>query len=824
LSFLASHTATLLVLPEDLSLSDLLSFAFANLYRWPATARPLLVGACLLGLLSAGNVAQAESPSKQAAVTLTRFMQNHCIDCHQTAEPTAGLNLETYRLSDLDLATSEQIVKRLRGRQMPPPAMGQPTEAEYEQALAVLESTLDTHAKTNPQPGRTESMRRLTRTEYGNAIRDLLGIPIVVEDRLPADESSHGFDNVTVGELSPTLLSRYVAAAEKISRLAVPVPQRAADGVTIRVPPDVTQQGHVEGLPLGTRGGAVVQHYFPRSGEYEIELRLARDRDEKIEGLDQPYDIDVLIDGAPVHRFHIQPPQGRRDDSHVDAHLKQRLRVTAGSHTIGVTFPRKSASLLEIKRQPFDASFNRHRHPRPAPAVGQISIFGPLDAIAEDADSISEVAESGPLAVRRPATPAEAEACATDWLRPLLRRAYRRPITDADLAAPLAFFRRANAADGFDAGIEAALAAVLVNPYFLFRVEHDRPTTAANETVYSISDIELASRLSFFLWSSLPDDELLDLAETQRLSEPATLRRQVRRMLADERSQALVDNFASQWLYLRNLESITPDLRAFPDFDHNLRIAFRRETESLFTAVLREDHSVLRLIDSPETYLNERLAKHYGIPHVRGSHFRAVATSPTSRRGGLLRHGSILMLTSYATRTSPTVRGNWILKNLLGTPPPPPPPNVPSLADPATATSHVQTLRDRLAQHRADPACASCHDLMDPIGFSLAHFDALGRWRDFQEETAIDAQGRMPDGTEIDGVDQLEAAILARPEMFVGTLTEKLLTFALGRGIEPTDMPAVRQIVRNAAPDNYKLSDLLEGIVFSPPFQMRARP
>jgi hypothetical protein len=494
--------------------------------------------------------------------------------------------------------------------------------------------------------------------------------------------------------------------------------------------------------------------------------------------------------------------------------------LTAGPHHIGVTFPRKFSSLLETKRQPPDARFNRHRHPRRTPAVYELSIAGPFQPRGPgETPSRRRIFGSSPEDAGRKHGTAQAELdAARTILTELARRAYRRPVDEADLKTPLEFFRREREDGGFEAGIQSALAVILVNPNFLFRIEQDPPETPAG-TAYRVSDLELASRLSFFLWSSIPDDRLLELAEAGRLSEPAVLREQVQRMLRDPRSRSLVDSFASQWLYLRNLESITPDLRRFPDFDENLRRAFRRETELLFGSVLKDDRSVLELISSDHTYLNERLAEHYGIPHVLGSHFRRVDLPAGSDRGGILRHGSILMVTSYATRTSPTVRGNWVLENILGTPPPPPPPNVPSLDK--DSAQEPRTVRERLARHRADPACASCHRLMDPVGFALENYDAVGRWRTLQRGVPVDSSGGLPDGTKVSGVGELEAAILRRPDVFVGTLVEKLLTFALGRGIEPTDGPAVRRVVREASRNDYRFSSLVTGIVQSQPFQMR---
>ena len=765
-----------------------------------------------------------DAPLGKRLEVIVSLMENYCVDCHNSSDATAGLNLEEFDTSVArknkawDTTTWEKIVKRLRARRMPPADASRPTEAEYQELLSALESVLDQAAEAFPQPGRTDAIRRLNRTEYRNAVRDLLAIDVEVDDLLPADQSGHGFDNVTVGGLPPVLLSRYITAAEHISRLAVGGQQRSPGGVTIRLPADRTQESHVEGLPLGTRGGTLINHHFSVAGEYEIQLRLMRDRDENLEGLNEPHDIDVLIDRELIHRFTVSPPKGKKgyqkDDTLVDAHLKKRFRVTAGPHQVGVTFPRKFSSLSEIKRQPFDASFNLHRHPRRTPALFEVSIAGPFyPQGAGDTPSRRRIFISAPTG------PDDATESGDQILRRLIRLAYRRPVTDGDLVEPMQFFAHGFAAGGFEAGIEAALASVLVNPHFLFRAEKP-PQDLPPGTTYKISDLELASRLSFFLWSSIPDEELLELAAADRLHQPAVLRAQVLRMLEDGRSQSLVNNFAAQWLYLRNLDSFRPDRRLFPDFDDNLRHALRRETELLFESVLREDRSVLDLIRSDTTFLNERLAKHYDIPQVYGSQFRPVKlTYPNSHRGGLLRHGSILAVTSYATRTSPTIRGNWILENILGMPPPPPPPNVPSLKD--KPTSSIVTIRERLAEHRANPACANCHDLMDPVGFALENFDAVGRWRRFDQGQPIDASGALPDGRQISGLEELESGIIERPKMFVGTLTEKLLTFALGRGIESYDAPAVRKVVRDAADKDYSFSSLIVGIASSPPFQMR---
>lgn len=815
---------------------------------WRAGAT--LSGFLVLAVLAVAALVPREAIGASGAEVIQQLVSTYCIDCHQGDEASGGLDIETLEFefnqnhkapsprhskivsaenqergvsedkklpSDWDPAPWEKMLKRLKGRQMPPVEAFRPSEAEYRQAVQSLTGVLDRAAKVHPRPGRTEPLRRLNRTEYRNAIRDLLSLEIEVDELLPADESGHGFDNVTVSELSPMLLDRYITAAQQISRLAVGSARSGPIGVNHRVAADQSQESHVDGLPFGTRGGTLFRHHFLQSGEYEFQIRLARDRDEHVEGLHEAHDIHVLIDRDRVHEFTVKRPKDG-DHTHVDTHLKTRLQVQAGPHDVGVTFPQKGASLLETKRQPFDARFNRHRHPRSTPAIFEVSITGPFLSTGPDQTPRHLTPSRERIFICRPDKPAEAASCGEQILSNLMRQAYRRPVTEADLKTPMEFFWRGLEESGFEAGVQAGLTSILVNPNFLFRLETE-PESAPSGTAYQISDIELASRLSFFLWSSLPDKELLQLAEQKRLREPSVLEDQVRRMLGDERAESLADNFADQWLHLRNLASATPDMRRFPDFDDNLRQSFRKETQLVFANIVREDRSVVQLISSHHTYLNQRLAKHYGIPGVFGSHFRRVELDPTSHRGGLLRHGSILTVTSYATRTSPTIRGNWILENIIGTPPPPPPANVPALKEKTTLTN--LTVRERLAGHRANPACASCHDLMDPVGFALENFDAVGRWREFEDGAKIDVSGVLPDGSEIRGTDDLESGILERPEMFVETLVGKLLTFALGRGMEPTDQPAIRQIVRNAREQDYRFSQLILGIVRSKPFQMR---
>ena len=740
-------------------------------------------------------------------------LSNYCFDCHDSDSAKGGIDLERALARPLPERVDlwEKAVRQLQMRLMPPIGKRRPSEAEYASLVSSLEVALDAHAAAHPNPGRTESLRRLTRSEYQNAIRDLLAVEINAKALLPPDQSSHGFDNVTVGDLPPALLNRYISAAQKISRLALGRTGGSPEGRTIRFRPDITQEGHVEGLPLGTRGGALIRHTFPRDGRYDIRIHLMRDRDEKVEGLRGVHELQALVDGEVAASFEVRPPKNRSDHTKVDAHLSARVNARAGVRHLGVTFVAPPPDLIETLRQPYASAFNQHRHPRRSPAIYQVSITGPFGS-SEVGQTASRHRVLGEVATR------DDDTGAKEVLRTVLRRAYRGHADEADLAQAMEFCREGSASGGFEAGLEVALSAILVSPKFLFRVERE-PEGAMAGSGYGLDDLALASRLSFFLWSSIPDDALLEAALAGELGTPGGMAKQARRLLADARSKSLVENFAGQWLHLRNLSSITPDNRLFPDFDHNLRQAMRRETELLFESVLREDRSVLDLLRPNFTFLNERLAKHYGIPHVYGGRYRRVALDAGSARGGILRHGSVLTVTSYATRTSPVLRGHWVLENLLGTPPPPPPPDVPALEDnPIDATL---PLRKRLAVHRDNRACARCHNVMDPIGFAFENFDAVGRWRTLENGHPVDASGHLPDGTAFDGISGLEAGLLQRPELFGRTLTEKLLTFALGRGIEPTDAPAVRKIVRAAAAQDYRFSAIILQIIASDPFTMR---
>jgi mono/diheme cytochrome c family protein len=778
-------------------------------------AASLLVATCAAD--EQQTAALAASPLADATV-LKRFVASHCIECHDKEAKTAGLSLDDVNAANIGRNNEvwEKVVRKLTTRQMPPRESPRPEERDYDAVISWLEASLDEAAAKAPNPGRGETFRHLNRTEYRNTIRDLLALEVDVASLLSPDESSHGFDNITVADLSPTLLNRYLSAAQKISHAAVGRASSKPEALTVRIRPDVTQDSHVEGLPIGTRGGALIPHTFGQDGEYEIQVRLMRDRNEEIESLREPQDLEVLLDRERAALFSIEPPPKGQSDQSLDANLNARVKVTAGVHKVGVTFLKQRSSLLETTRQPLNVHFNFYRHPRLGPAVYEVSIVGPLAA-----NGPGDTPSRRRIFIERPTGPSDEEACAKPILSNLARRAYRRPVDDADLKALLDFYRQGRAEGDFESGIELALSSILVKPQFLFRIERD-PAGIPPGTAYRVGGLELASRLSYFLWSSMPDDELLDVAIRGELERSDVLEAQVRRMLADERSRSLVSNFAGQWLYLRNLEDVIPDMRLFPDFDDNLRQALRQETELFVESILREDRSVLELIKADYTYLNERLAKHYEIPHVYGSRFRRVAVDGGSHRGGLLRHGSILAVSSYATRTSPVIRGQWVLKNLLGTPPPPPPANVPALEE--NIVSSTLAVRERLEQHRANPACASCHQLMDPVGFALENFDAVGRWRETEASQSVDASGGLPDGSEFTGVAGLEQALLSRPELFVRTLTEKLLTFGLGRGVEYYDAPAIRQIMRDAAGDNYRFSRLILGIVKSTPFQMRKSP
>jgi hypothetical protein len=749
-------------------------------------------------------------------VPVSTVINRYCIGCHNSKVKAGSFVLDTILTTPVEQHSEEweKVVRKLRVRHMPPMGLPRPDEQTYDAVVGSLATQLDAAAAAHPNPGRTETLRRLNRTEYQNVIRDLLALDIDVTSILPGDEAGYGFDNVTVGNLSPTLLESYLQAAQRISMMALGVVGKSPGGDLQTLPPDLTQEQQFEDQPLGTHGGMIMKYIFPQDADYDITVRLQRDRNEHVEGIAGSNDVEVMLDGERVRFITVRPPGPANDHSGVDKDLNFRLAVKAGPHVVSATLPKKASSVLESGRQPYMAHFNMDRHPRLTPAIYSISIVGPYNAKGP-----GDTPSRRRILICKPTGPADEEPCARKIFATLTRRAYRRSVTDADLRAPLKFYRQGRASGSFDEGIDMGLRAVLVSPEFLFRIEQDSNGVAPN-TAYKISDVELASRLSFFLWSSIPDDELLDLAIQNKLHSPGVLEKQVRRMLADERSRTLVTNFADQWLYLRNLSSANPDMRIFAGFDDNLRQSFRRETELFLGDIFRQDRSVLDLLSARYTYLNERLAKHYGIPNVYGARFRRLDLDENSHRGGLLRQGSILTVTSYADRTSPVIRGKWILGNLMGVAPPPPPNGIPKLPE-VHGVEKAVSMRERMAQHRADPACAGCHKLMDPAGFAMENYDAIGRWRTHLAGQLIDASGGLPDGGTFTGVDGLQKALMDRPEAIVGTMTEKLMTYSLGRGVTYTDAPAIRKIVRDSREGGYHFSSLVLGIVNSTPFQVR---
>ena len=727
----------------------------------------------------------------------------------------------------------ERVVRKLQTRAMPPPGARRPDEAIYQAVLASLTSELDRAAAASPNPGRP-MLRRMNRAEYANAIRDLLALEIDPAVLLPPDDSAYGFDTIAdVLGVSPTLQERYLSAAAKVSALAVGDPARGPVSESYRVRQDLSQNQHLEGLPLGTVGGLMVRHYFPMDGEYRFQIRLQQTNFGNLRGLDYPHEVETAIDGERVHLATIggntdlammfEEPQNAGD--RIEARLSSAVRVKAGPRSVGVAFIRNlpigdSRRLQQFLRSSVDTlDWTGLPHIQSLTITGPFDSSGPGDTPSRRRIFVCRPPEPEKTKLEPAGRETEVElACARRILQTLARRAYRQPVHDADVDPLLAFYREGRAEGTFDTGIQRALHAILANPRFAFRVERD-PEGARPGDAFQIGDVELASRLSFFLWSSIPDDELLTAVEAGTLHRPDVLERQVRRMLPDPKSQALVANFAGQWLQLRNVKSILPNSDEFPDFDDSLRQSFRRETELLFDSVMREDRSVIDLLTADYTFLDERLARHYGVPNVYGSRFRRVAVTDDARRG-LLGHGSILALTSHAERTSPVVRGKWVLENLLGTPPPPPPADVPPLKENESGQK-PKTMRELMSQHRANPTCAACHRLMDPIGFALENFDAVGAWRTNEPGGPIDASAELPDGSRVDGVAALREAIVRRPEVFTTTMTEKLLTYGLGRGLTYRDMPVVRGIVREAASREYRFSSIVLGIVRSRPFQMK---
>ena len=778
-----------------------------------------------------------------APSSVVETIENYCVRCHNTNLLTAGLALdEVARVPVADHITAwEKVVRKLSFGEMPPAGMPRPGEATTAGVISVLEAMLDAEAHEHPHPGYVTA-HRINRTEYGNAIRDLFDLEVDVRELLPPDAADQGFDNIAGAlSLSPALLQRYMSAASRISRLAVgdPTVGIGFGSKTYSVPKMLFQDDRIgDQLPLGSRGGISVRHIFPLDGEYRSKIRLRRTMYGYIRDFDEPHRLEIRLDGQLVRAFTVGGAQRGApapvsfsgnipgDESwedymlNGDANLEARFHARAGARLLSVHFLRTVFEPDGI-RQPilpaFGFSINESvssPYGSSGPAVDSVSVEGPFSPTG-----VGETDSRKRVFVCNPDSIASEQPCARRIIENVMRRAFRRPVTESDVDGLFEFYQAGYMAGGFDAGIQAVIERLLVDPEFLFRIE-SAPTGVSAGTVYKLSDIELASRLSFFLWSSIPDEELLSLGEDDRLHEPETLGEQIGRMLSDERAEALVEVFATQWLSLRNLRSIAPDPVAFPTFDENLREAFENETRLFIASQLREDRPLIELITAEYTFLNERLARHYGIPGVYGSHFRRVALRDEMHRGGLLGQGSILTVTAYPTRTSPVVRGKWLLENILGSPPPPPPADIPPFPDNEEAAP--KSVRERMEQHRRNPVCAVCHVQMDPLGFSLEHFDAIGKWRSLDEAGyIIDAAGQFPDGTQFDGIDGLRVAISGREHQFVRTAVEKLLTYALGRGLVSSDMAAVREIMRQSASSGYRWSSIIRGVVDSVPFRLQ---
>ena len=798
----------------------------------------LWIGIALVGIgsLPAAGL-QSANPASSPASQYRAVLDRYCVTCHNERLKTAGLMLDKMDAANIPAGaeTWEKVIRKLRAEAMPPAGAPRPDKATYDSFATYLENEIDRVAAAHPNPGRLAA-HRLNRAEYVNAIRDLLAIDLSETDGmiLPAHDSSADVDNIgDVLSVSPVLLERYMSVAQRLRRLAIGDPTIKPEFKKYDIPTLLMQDDRMsEALPFGSRGGIAIRHHFPLDGEYVIKILLQRDPDNFIKGLGEPRQLDVRLDGARLKLFPVGgvrlgksetafgtygDPKQTEYERNADAGLELRVPVKAGTRTVGVAFLEEASEPEGAYRPPqtgLGAASSYRDYTEGEPAVGNVSISGPYDAKGGGgAPSRSKIFVCHPTSAR------DEDACAQKILSTLARRAYRRPATEREVQTLFTFYKTGRSRGNFEAGIGSALRRVLVSPSFLFRVEPD-PASTAPDSAYRISDLALASRLSFFVWSSIPDDELLDVAQRGQLSDPAVLEQQVRRMLADPRSKALVDNFAGQWLYLRNVKAAAPDPDIFPDFEENLREALLRETELFFGSMLREDHKLLDLLNADYTFLNERLARHYGIPNVYGSHFRRVTLSDENRRG-LLGQGSILMVTSYSTRTSPTLRGKWVLENVLAAPPPPPPPNVVAALKERGADGKILSVRQLMEEHRSNAVCATCHGRMDPLGFALDNFDALGQWRTTEGGKPIDPTGVLPDGTRFEGAAGLRKELLKHPEQFATAVTEKLLTYGLGRGIEYYDQPAIRKIVREAAASDYRWSSLIAGIAKSTPFQMR---
>jgi hypothetical protein len=775
-------------------------------------------------------------PHLQAQPSARAFIDKYCVTCHNERQKTAGLMLDKADVGHVGSSPEiwEKVLRKLRAREMPPSGSPRPDTETYTAVSALLEKMLDDAASASPNPGRV-AVHRLNRTEYANTIRDLLGLQIDAKALLAADEADQeGFDNVaSVLSVSPVLLEGYLSAARVISRLAVADPTINPAADVFKIPTALVQDERTsEDLPFGSHGGTAIRYHFPLDGEYQIKIVLKRQLYLYIIGMGESHQVDIRLDGALIKRFEVggkakgmtmpesfagntQGDPGFEEYMHTaDAGLEVRLPVKAGTHDVGVSFVRRfwePEGVLQSQQRGFARTTNELYHGYPA--IDTITIAGPYLKTGTAIDSPSR----RKIFVCRPKDAASEASCARKILSTLAVRAYRRPLTEQDVQTLLDFYKEGRAGATFDAGIQRGLERVLSSPSFLFRIEREPPNAVVG-SVYRLNDLDLASRLSFFLWSSIPDDELLNTAIAGKLKQPVVLEQQVRRMLADPRSSALVKNFVDQWLQMSKLTGLVPDVDAFPDFDENLREAMHQETAEFVASQLREDHSVLDLLTANYSYLNERLARHYGIPNVYGNQFRKVTFSD-GVRGGLLGQASVLTVTSYPNRTSIVLRGKWLLANMLGAPPPPPPVDVPSLKD-AGQDGQPRSLRERMELHRKNPACAGCHQRMDPLGFALENFDALGKWRTVADGEKVNVSASLPDGTTFEGIAGLRDLLLKHKDDYVRTMTEKLLAYSIGRGIEYYDLPAIRKIARDSAPSDYRWSSLILGIVRSNPFSM----
>ena len=775
---------------------------------------------------SRATAAAAQAPAVQSSAPIAprALLDTYCVTCHNQRTKTAGLMFDTMDLAKLPEHGDvwEKTVRKLRGGMMPPPGVRRPDQASVDSMVSWLERSLDEAAAAHPNPGRV-ALHRLNRAEYAAAIEDLLGIKIDPAALLPKDDEAEGFDNVaSVLTVSPSFLDQYISAARVVSARAVGNPAARPGSQTYRPTRGSDQSLRVDGLPLGTRGGLLVEHLFPADGDYKFNIPNMAIAG-YVRGMEYKHTLIVTIDGVKVFQNTIG---GEDDIKAIDqqqapavAAINSRfldipVKVTAGPHKVGVTFVARTFAEPDEVLHSFRPSAGEDRIPR----IGSLEIQGPFNPTG-----VSQTPSRARVFVCQPKSASDELPCAKTILSALARKAYRRPITNADLDAPIQFYSAARALGDFDTAIRDALPTILASPKFLYRAERS-PAGLAPGSIHAIGDVELASRLSFFLIGRAPDDELLTAAERGTLTTPTVLEAQVRRLLADPRSESLVTSFAFQWLKMRALEEIDPDPIIFPNFDDSLRAAFRREMELFVDSILREDRPVLELLTANHTFVNERLALHYGIPDVRGDRFRRV-TLTDANRWGLLGKGAVLLTTSYANRTAPVLRGAWILENLLGTPPSPPPPDVEAFQENKDGEKQ-RSVREIMEQHRAKPSCNACHGVMDPLGFSLENFDAIGEWRaeDRYAGTAIDASGKLVDGTAVNSPADLRVALTRRPEQFVQTLTERLMTYALGRTVDYYDMPAVRKIVREAARDQYRFSSIVMGIVRSDAFRMRMVP